>query len=300
MSAHEDFIAPARMPGESGPAALLRAVLGILVFAGTWAGLLLLTTGQMTLLAGREAVSQTLATMLDGSSAMGMMLTLGIMAFVWPALWLTLRLVHRRHLVTLIGPGGLRPGAMLRGMGLVALAGGLALSLMGVLPALVAQNLVLSDWLAILMPALLLIFFQSSAEELLFRGYLYQLIAARGPVWAAMVIPSLLFGLLHHDPAYGANAWMMVLVAVVMGLISADAVRRTGNLSLSLGLHFGNNIIAILLLSYDRSGGLALWVDLTPLDATSSMRTSMAIQLLAMLSVYAGVIAVSRDTMRMK
>ena len=58
------------------------------------------------------------------------------------------------------------------------------------------------EWLIGLIPALALILMQVAAEEVAFRGYLLQQLRARfrSPlVWA--VLPALVFGALHFDPA---------------------------------------------------------------------------------------------------
>jgi membrane protease YdiL (CAAX protease family) len=164
-----------------------------------------------------------------------------------------LPILHRRGYGSLFGPGGL---LNLRHFGLGA---GVMLGLAGALYALMAvEHLVLPDgvapplrqagpalpWLAGLLPALALILLQVSAEEALFRGYLLQQLRARfrsALVWGAA--PSLVFGLLHFQPAiYGmANALAYVLNATVIGTFAAFITLRTGNLGAAVGLHFGNN-----------------------------------------------------------
>ena len=70
----------------------------------------------------------------------------------------------------------------------------------------------------------------------------------RGRLW--WVLPAVLFGLLHWSPAaFGPNAALAVLNAVLIGLILGDVTARTGNLSLAMGLHFANNTIALLLVA---------------------------------------------------
>ena len=90
-----------------------------------------------------------------------------------------------------------------------------------------------------------------AAEELLFRGYLTQALAARfrSPLaWA--LVPSLAFGALHWDgAAYGADAWLAVAAATAVGLALADVTARTGNLSAAIGLHFANNVAALLVVA---------------------------------------------------
>jgi membrane protease YdiL (CAAX protease family) len=103
-------------------------------------------------------------------------------------------------------------------------------------------------WLPLALPALMI---QTAAEELAFRGYLLQGLAARfrAPlVW--WLLPAVLFGLLHWDPAqFGRHAWLAAASAAVVGLVLADVTASTGNLSAAMGLHFANNAVALLLVA---------------------------------------------------
>ncbi len=126
-------------------------------------------------------------------------------------------------------------------------------------------NLPLLTWLKWLPVALPLLFIQISAEELIFRGYLQQELAARYPgpmIW--MLVPSLVFGALHWDSEqFGPNAWLLVVGTTLFGLFAADVTARTGNLGAAIGLHFVNNFFALFVTSIDGSmTGLSLF--LTP------------------------------------
>ena len=118
-----------------------------------------------------------------------------------------------------------------------------------------------STWLTILPLSLIAIFIQVSTEELIFRGYLQQHIAARffSPVcW--LVLPSVLFGLIHYDGQAGANAWWVVFTAILFGLIAADLTARTGSLGPAIALHLVNNVAAFLFVSLSGDlSGLALY-----------------------------------------
>ena len=123
-------------------------------------------------------------------------------------------------------------------------------------------NMPLTEWLRYLPYALPLILIQTSAEELIFRGYLQQQLAARFNsrlVW--MGLPSVLFAALHWDPTMGNNAWLIIIVVFVMALIAADLTEKTGSLGAAMGLHFANNVFALLFVSLqDTITGLALYV----------------------------------------
>ncbi|MDJ0629759.1 MAG: CPBP family intramembrane metalloprotease [Rhodobacter sp.] len=117
-------------------------------------------------------------------------------------------------------------------------------------------------WLALLPLSLAGIALQTGAEELVFRGYLQQQLAARfrSPVvW--MILPSLIFGAVHYDPATtGGNALLIVGATGIFGLAAADLTAATGSLGAAWGLHFANNVFAILIVAVDGTlPGLALY-----------------------------------------
>lgn len=149
-------------------------------------------------------------------------------------------------------------------------------------------NLPLNEWLRYLPFALPLILIQTSAEELIFRGYLQQQLAARfNSRFFWMVLPSLLFAALHWDPAMGNNKWLVIAVTFVMALIASDLTEKTGSLGAAMGLHFANNIFALLIISVqDTINGLALFV--TPFDKTDTTQLplAMGIDLILLLVIW--------------
>ncbi|MGR3323494.1 MAG: lysostaphin resistance A-like protein [Pseudooceanicola sp.] len=181
---------------------------------------------------------------------------------VYPGLWLALRWLHRRRMRGLFGP----LPAMWRDAGRVLLAAFAVMVLRlllptGAVPAPVS-NLPPGTWILFLVPALVALAVQITAEELVFRGYVQSQLAARfrSPlVW--LVLPALIFGSLHYAPAdAGDNALWLTLPAIAFGLLAADLTARCGNLGPALALHFLNNTLAILVLAPGATlSGLALW-----------------------------------------
>lgn len=174
--------------------------------------------------------------------------------------WLAAPLLHARPSLSLLGATG-REG---RDFVVAAVAvGGVQLVTL-VLWAIAYDarpGVPLGTWLALLPISVAVLMLQAVAEELLFRGYMLQQLAARfrSPlVWA--VAPSLLFGLLHYDAALGPYAWHIVLATLIFGLIAADLTAATGSIAAAWGMHFANNATAILLLATDGTlPGLALY-----------------------------------------
>lgn len=115
--------------------------------------------------------------------------------------------LHHRSPLTLLGPlGDFAVQMRLVVVAVVVLNVALwVLPPWGMDPPMQPQ-LPLGRWLTLLPLSLLAILVQVSAEELLFRGYLQQQLAARfaSPlVW--MVVPSALFALGHYSPKHRAT-----------------------------------------------------------------------------------------------
>ncbi|KKK70817.1 hypothetical protein LCGC14_2920180, partial [marine sediment metagenome] len=139
-------------------------------------------------------------------------------------------------------------------------------------------NIELWLWLSYLPLALLGVAVQTAAEELLFRGYLMQQLAARfrhPVIW--LLIPALIFGAAHYDPtSAGPNTWLLVGSATLFGLIAADLTVVSGSLGAAWGVHFANNVVAILVLATQGTiTGLAL--RLTPYDIDAAQVSAGAV-----------------------
>ena len=255
-TAFNAYIAPAV------PRSELWRILSGLVLAGFF-GFVSLQAIMLSLLAilGPDEARNTAYEMATGATPMAVVALLFCYLPVTGGLALALALMMRRGLVSLIGP----LWASSRNFARVALP--LVLLWLVLLPlstmdATVTTNLSLGQQLPWLPAALLGLVIQTGTEELIFRGYLQQSLAARfRSRWVWMVLPSLLFGLAHFSPQqYGALAWVVVAWTALFGLVAADLTARTGNLGAALGLHFANNVSAVLFLGMSGNiGGLALF-----------------------------------------
>jgi len=156
--------------------------------------------------------------------------------------------VHKRSIASLFGPRALVLRDFAAGVGLFMLvtipSALIVLALVDVTP-----GVAWSTWLVFLPLALLGLLIQTGAEEILFRGYLQQQLAARFLTrWVWMVLPSILFGLVHYAPAeMGDSAWLLVFATGFFGLLLADLTARSGSIGLAWGLHFANNFVAMLI-----------------------------------------------------
>jgi len=247
--AFQRFVAPAQERAE-----IWRTLIGIgLVF-----GLFLLTTIVLGLLTaiGGEVLQPGLGERLmreveEGRTIFATLAMLALISSFIPALWLVLRFLHKRKLRTLLGPSGKIDWRLWK------FAAGIIL-LLAVVDAVttfattdLVQQMPLTKWLTWLAPSLLFLFLQTSAEELVFRGYLQQQLAARFKSrWIWWFLPSALFGIGHFNPAlFGGNAILVVAITTLMGLILADITARFGSLSPAMGLHFANNLVVMLFMN---------------------------------------------------
>lgn len=247
------YIAPAR-----GRAQLWRLPLGIGVILAVhvaWLGVLALVVFPLAGfpgLAGPEGV---------GTSPAMMVMLLFSFAGMGMGVILAARLLHGRGAATLIGPAPRALRHFTFGALLIGVVSGSGL-LLGMGAIDLETGLPANVWLLWLPLALIGVLIQTGAEEAVFRGYLQQQLAARfSSAFVWMVLPSLAFGFLHFEPqVMGTNVWMVVALTTLFGLIAADLTARSGTLGLAWGLHFANNVFAILIVAPQGDmSGLARW-----------------------------------------
>jgi uncharacterized protein len=244
----EAWVAPMR-----DRAALWRVLAGAALAGGLW-------FGAVTVLV---ALADQAGFLRDRGVIVVFLLSFGVLILGAGA---AMRLLHDLPGSRLLGAGErIEPGPLLRGILVVALvAGALSVPMLVVDPPERQQAVAAwALWLPAAVPAL---FVQATAEEVVFRGYLQGMLAARFAsrfVW--WVLPAAAFGVLHWNPQMGENAWVMVAAATLMGLALGDVAARSGGLSLPIGLHFANNVWAMLVMATpSQLSGLALY--LSPLD----------------------------------
>lgn len=242
---------------------LWRTGLGIVVI-----GAVTIATGQaifalLQLILGADAARTVMADSNTGQSAGSALLLLASTGALGLGAVLAVRSLHRRAGRSLIGPVPLAIQQFLR----VLAAVGVILAVISILPPYgiytgVTAGLPFAEWLMLLPLSLLVLLIQTGSEELVFRGYLQQQIAARfaHPV-AWLTLPSLLFAVGHYSPGiYGSNAVWVVLWSFLFGLAMADLTARAGTLGPAIAVHLANNAWAILLLAPKGDlSGLALF-----------------------------------------
>ncbi len=108
----------------------------------------------------------------------------------------------------------------------------------------------LPEWLGSFMLANL--FFVSLAEEALFRGWLQQRLGQWLGSIPALLIASLLFGLVHIS-----GGWLLVIFATLSGVIYGLAWLWSGRLWVAALVHFAFNMLHLLCFTYPMWNRLA-------------------------------------------
>ncbi len=120
-------------------------------------------------------------------------------------------------------------------------------------------SLVLTDFTPHLLENASAIFLSPVWEEFLFRGVVFFILAKKLGYIPAMIIPSLVFALLHIDPNYLANMnvtiFSTVLLIFVESLLKSYLVYRTRSLTIPTAMHiFGNALSTIIAIIYAKLG----------------------------------------------
>ena len=268
---HEQLVAPAR-----AHPAIWRLFLGLLLVAAIVLGLNSAMQSVLFALAPEYWRGEFASAETQGDDPLSMLVLLASFVFVIFAISVATRYIHKRAFPGMIGPAPVAAAQFWAVFRLLLVLGAVVLILppysMG---APMVANLGLGLWLVLLPVSLLAVLIQTSAEELLFRGYIQQALAARfnSPlVW--MVLPAALFALGHYIPAQaGANAGLIALWSGVFGILMADLTARAGTLGPAIAVHLFNNMIALLIISLPGAlSGLALYVLPFQMNDTDSLR----------------------------
>ena len=253
--AHDVLVAPGRAKPQ-----LWRLFLGLGLIASVS---YLLNTAVFVLLMRFTSVPWQ-QNLVQGETPAAMLVLLLTFVFLTLGAGLAARVLQGRSFLSLIGA----LGPLLRQFRAVSLALLSTYGIILILPpydfgAPLVPNLGFWPWLGLLPLSLVAVLVQVSAEEVVFRGYLQQALAARfkSPViW--LMAPAALFGLAHYMPAEaGDNAWLLCLWAMGFGLLTADLTARSGTLGPAIAVHFINNIVALLIFASPSSlSGLALYL----------------------------------------
>lgn len=268
--AHEALVAPARKAPQ-----IWRLVMGLVLIAAVYliCNRLIFTLVRQT--AGSDA-DGFFAALANGTTPLAMLALLGSFGFITLGVAVAAWLAHARGFLSVLGdPGVLRRQFARVFVALLLLHVAVALLPPWSMGPTLELNMAPGLWLLLLPFTLLAILIQVTAEEVLFRGYLQQHLAARfGSPLAWMVLPAALFGAGHYMPvAAGENAFLIALWAGVFGVLMADLTARAGTLGPAFAVHFLNNLTAIAIVSLPGElSGLALFLAPFSLADTAEFR----------------------------
>ncbi|WP_299274978.1 CPBP family intramembrane glutamic endopeptidase [uncultured Psychroserpens sp.] len=133
--------------------------------------------------------------------------------------------------------------------------------------------------------SLLLFPLQIGLEEYLFRGYLMQQLAiVVKNRWFPLIVTSVMFGVLHSgNPEVDEMGPIVMIFYIGTGLLLGIMTLMDDGLELALGFHFGNNLMASLLVTSDWS---ALQTDALFKSTATEASTHISEILIPILIVY--------------
>jgi len=111
------------------------------------------------------------------------------------------------------------------------------------------------QWLGVFLVATPLIFVQSAAEELLFRGYMFRMFRSlkNGAFWS-ILISSLTFALVHgYNPEMLSNGIWGPLYYLVGAIFLGIVAYHTNGLAAPIGIHFATNLFNFTIWGYGTS-----------------------------------------------
>jgi membrane protease YdiL (CAAX protease family) len=253
--AHADFVAPARVRP-----ALWRLFAGLLLVAVVYVLGIGAVFAALVAVSGFDGANAWMGRMATDGTPTTTLLVLATFLGMGLGPMLAARLLHARTVASLFGPRRRLIRHFAIGLGVCATGYGLT----ALLPSdmVLEPNLSPGLWASFLPLAMVGVLVQTGAEEVLFRGYIQQQLAARfasSLVW--MVLPAALFAVLHYQPEQmGDNAWVAVAAVFLFALLAADLTAKTGSIGAAWGFHFANNCVAILIIAMDGPlSGLALY-----------------------------------------
>jgi membrane protease YdiL (CAAX protease family) len=184
-----------------------------------------------------------------------MEVSIGVQAMIVMTASLTAQWLRRKPLADLFG--------MLNWRWIKELcAGGLIGSVLMLTPALILEIFGWVHWqwnpenVSILLPGLLLFAGVVVAEELLFRGFIFQRLISGLGQWSAQLITAAFFLLTHlNNPGMTGSIKVMASINIFLAsILFGLAFIQTKSLAMPLGLHFMANLVQGGILGFGVSG----------------------------------------------
>lgn len=193
------------------------------------------------------------------SSNLGLLLMLFAFVVIFFMFALLVKPFHKRTVIeTINGRKRLRKDRIWMGMlvwgGIMAVA--LIVSLLTAEPGEIVLQFNLAKFIPLLLIIALVMPFQTSIEEILFRGYLAQGAAAlTRNRWAAIIIPTVLFGLMHsfNPEVKEFGFWLAMPQYMLIGFLFGIISTLDDGIEIAMGMHFINNAFTALFTTHDAS-----------------------------------------------
>lgn len=151
----------------------------------------------------------------------------------------------------------------------------------------------LAAFIPLLLIILIMMPFQTSIEEILFRGYLAQGVARwTKSRWWALIIPSVLFALMHvaNPEVKEYGFWLAMPNYLIMGLLLGLISILDDGIELALGIHFINNALSALLVTHKASAlqtdALFLLEDMDPVSSLISITIASILTIVILQRIY--------------
>ncbi len=283
--AHAVLVEPARTKSE-----LWRLVAGIvLTIALFLVAVQMFAAAFISLFVADGLEDQFFADLDHGTSIATVYFILLQISLLIPAVALAASALHGRTLRSLVGPSGLAVNQFVSVLFIQVALGAIVFALppYGYENGELDTNIGFGLWIMLFPLSVVVVLLQCAAEEIVFRGYIQQQLAARfrSPlIW--LVIPSFVFGALHFMPdTAGENALMIAVWAGVFGALMADLTARAGTLGPAIAIHLVNNALAVMLFApADDLFGIALYKLPFGLSDEDAVRAWLMVDFLYMLT----------------
>jgi membrane protease YdiL (CAAX protease family) len=187
-------------------------------------------------------------------------MTAGFVALMLPSvffmagIYLAVRIIHQRPFRTLLTPvHGIDWVCLLLGFGVWFFFAAIKSITEGLLhPGRYVWTPDMHRFFLFVLPALILVPIQTSAEEIFFRGYILQSVGLRlRNIWVLSFLSGFFFLLPHLvNPEASVNYPLMSVYYFAFGSALAFITLRNGRLELALGVHAANNFFTLLVANY--------------------------------------------------
>jgi uncharacterized protein len=171
------------------------------------------------------------------------------------ASWVMVAGIERRTVAALglqLAPSAARESALGLALGAGALAAAVVLIAVAGMARWVADEGTVPDYAAVLAATLVFFAVAAAFEEVVFRGYPFQVLVQGIGVWPAVLLSSVAFALAHRGNQH--VDWIALANIFLAGVMLAVAYLRTRSLWFATGIHLGWNWAMATLFDFPVSG----------------------------------------------